>query len=190
MPATLPWPKIPKQPPKKRCSTPSRSTYCAARNRTSACAAVSRTLVTSPRTRRRAPRARAGARRAHGRRPSDGRAPAGRARASETSRGSGRGSGSRSGRRRGLVEDENAGAEEHGARDRERLALAPRQRPYRLVRIADVDAHLEQVAADVPLRPASVEEAHERRALGRLRAEEEVAPDRHQRDQRQVLIDG
>ena len=33
MPATLPWPKIPKQPPKNRRRTPSRSTYCAARKR-------------------------------------------------------------------------------------------------------------------------------------------------------------
>src|SRR4051812_17737016 len=46
MPARLPWPKIPKQPAKKRCSTPSRSTYCAARKRTSACAAVCRTVPT------------------------------------------------------------------------------------------------------------------------------------------------
>src|SRR5919198_6631374 len=42
MPATLPWPKMPKQPAKKRCLTPSRSTCCAARKRTSACAVVSR----------------------------------------------------------------------------------------------------------------------------------------------------
>src|SRR5438477_5068201 len=42
MPATLPCPKIPKQPAKKRCRTPSRSTCCAARKRTSACAVVRR----------------------------------------------------------------------------------------------------------------------------------------------------
>ena len=40
---TLPCPKIPKQPPKNRRLTPSRSTCCAARKRTSACAAVRRT---------------------------------------------------------------------------------------------------------------------------------------------------
>src|SRR5262245_30354562 len=42
MPATLPWPKIPKQPAKNRCRSPSRSTYCCSRNRTSAWATVSR----------------------------------------------------------------------------------------------------------------------------------------------------
>src|SRR4051794_27909417 len=41
MPATLPCPKMPKQPPKKRARCPSRSTYCAARKRMRACAAVS-----------------------------------------------------------------------------------------------------------------------------------------------------
>src|SRR3954470_22249628 len=41
MPATLPCPKMPKQPPKKRPRCPSRSTCCAARKRTRACAAVS-----------------------------------------------------------------------------------------------------------------------------------------------------
>src|SRR5256885_5420437 len=42
---TLPWPKIPKQPPKKRLRTPSRSTYCAARKRINACAAVNLTVL-------------------------------------------------------------------------------------------------------------------------------------------------
>src|SRR5207244_3956715 len=36
---------MPKQPPKNRCSTPSRSTSCAARKRTRACAVVRRTLT-------------------------------------------------------------------------------------------------------------------------------------------------
>src|SRR3989440_184690 len=35
---------MPKQPPKNRCSTPSRSTNCSARKRTRACAVVRRTL--------------------------------------------------------------------------------------------------------------------------------------------------
>ena len=43
---TLPCPKIPKQPPKNRLLTPSRSTCCAARKRISACAAVRRTVPT------------------------------------------------------------------------------------------------------------------------------------------------
>src|SRR5262245_47144083 len=52
MPATLPWPKIPKHPPKKTCSTPSRSTTCCARKRTSACAAVRRTVPVAVTARR------------------------------------------------------------------------------------------------------------------------------------------
>src|SRR5437762_3144156 len=48
MPATLPWPKMPKQPPKNRWRTPSRSTCCAARKRTSACAAVSLIVAMPP----------------------------------------------------------------------------------------------------------------------------------------------
>src|SRR5436190_6111175 len=54
IPATLPCPKIPQQPTKKRCSTPSRSTYCNPRNRTSACAIVSR-VTRGPRVRALAP---------------------------------------------------------------------------------------------------------------------------------------
>src|SRR5215212_4576061 len=44
MPATLPWPKMPKQPAKSFCSSPSDSEYCAPRKFTSACATVSRTF--------------------------------------------------------------------------------------------------------------------------------------------------
>src|SRR3954471_12676933 len=43
-PATLPCPKIPKQPGISRCRTPSRSLYWWARNRTTACATVNRTV--------------------------------------------------------------------------------------------------------------------------------------------------
>src|SRR5215212_611632 len=44
MPATLPCPKIPKQPAKSLCSSPSDSEYWALRNLTSACATVRRTF--------------------------------------------------------------------------------------------------------------------------------------------------
>ena len=47
-PATLPCPKMPKQPANSRCSTPSRSLRWAARKRTSAWATVSRTVVIEP----------------------------------------------------------------------------------------------------------------------------------------------
>src|ERR1700754_881187 len=44
MPATLPWPKIPKQPAKNLLRSPSRSTYWLARKRTVAWETVSRTV--------------------------------------------------------------------------------------------------------------------------------------------------
>src|SRR4028119_341070 len=48
MPATLPCPKMPKQPAKKDVSAPSRSTYWFARKRTSAWAIVNRTVIWPP----------------------------------------------------------------------------------------------------------------------------------------------
>ncbi len=47
-PATLPWPKIPKQPAIRRCSVPSRSLYWLARKRMSACATVNLMHVPFP----------------------------------------------------------------------------------------------------------------------------------------------
>src|SRR6476620_3643798 len=44
MPATLPWPKMPKHPAKNLLRSPSRSTNWLARNRTVAWATVSRTV--------------------------------------------------------------------------------------------------------------------------------------------------
>src|SRR3954471_3196980 len=49
-------------------------------------------------------------------------------------------------RRRRLVEDQDARAEVDGARDRHRLALTAGKRPDGLVGVADVDAHLSQLA--------------------------------------------
>src|SRR4051812_7080034 len=43
-PATLPWPKMPRAPPKKCCSSPSRSTRWAARKRTTAWPTVRRVV--------------------------------------------------------------------------------------------------------------------------------------------------
>src|SRR5579862_2589713 len=47
MPATLPCPKIPRQPSNSRCSTPSRSEYWFLRNLTMACATVMRVVMES-----------------------------------------------------------------------------------------------------------------------------------------------
>ena len=54
-------------------------------------------------------------------------------------------------RRGGLVEDQHARTEVDRARDRDRLALPARERADCLVRIADVDSHLAQLAAHDPL---------------------------------------
>ena len=93
-------------------------------------------------------------------------------------------------RRGRLVEDQHAGAEIHGPRDRHRLTLATGQRPDGLVGVADVDAHLAQLAADNPFRRRGVEPLQRADPLARLGAEEEVPPDRHQRNHRQVLVHG
>src|SRR6266511_3176302 len=93
-------------------------------------------------------------------------------------------------RRGGLVEDEHPGAEVHRPGDRHRLPLAAGELPDRLVRVADVDAHREQLGTGRPPGRPDVEAAPRTPAPGRLAAEEEVAPDRHQRYQRQVLVHG
>ena len=93
-------------------------------------------------------------------------------------------------RRRRLVQDQDARTEVDGARNRHRLPLASGERPDRLIGIADVDPHLQHVLARLPLGEGDVESAQRPHALRRLRAEEEVAPDRHQRHDREVLVDG
>src|SRR3954454_1187309 len=90
----------------------------------------------------------------------------------------------------GLVEDQHLRAEVDGARDRHRRALAARQRADRLVGIADVDAHLLELGDHRLLRLAHVDAPERPAPLRRLRAEEEVAPDRHQRHRREILEDG
>src|SRR5947199_4564910 len=91
-------------------------------------------------------------------------------------------------RRRRLVENQDAGPEVDGARDRDRLALTAGQRPDGLVGIANVDAHLAQLAAHHSLRRSRVEPLHRADALPRLCSEEEIPPDRHQRNHCEVLV--
>ena len=93
-------------------------------------------------------------------------------------------------RRGRLVEDQHAGAEVHGTRDRDRLPLTAGERADGLVGIANVDPHLVQLPAHDLLRGRAVEELQRPDPLARLRAEEEVPPDRHQRHHRKVLVDG
>jgi hypothetical protein len=93
-------------------------------------------------------------------------------------------------RRRRLVEDQHLRAEVDGARDRDRLPLAARERADRLVGIPDVDAHLAELLDHRLLRELHVHALQRPLPLRRLGAEEEVPPDRHQRDRREVLEDG
>src|SRR6266852_741883 len=67
---------------------------------------------------------------------------------------------------------------------------AARQRPDRLVGIADVDSHLVQLRLHGALRGRGVEPVQRADARPWLRAEEEVPPDRHQRHHREILVDG
>src|ERR1700737_1301790 len=92
-------------------------------------------------------------------------------------------------RRGRLVEDQDLGPEVNRSRDRDRLALATGKRAHRLVGVAPVDAHLAQLFVHHLLREPHVEAAGGTEATGRLGAEEEVAPDRHQRHRGEVLED-
>src|SRR5919107_925938 len=90
----------------------------------------------------------------------------------------------------GLVEDQHLGTEVERSRDRHRLALTAGQRPDRLVGVAHVDAHHLELLAHHPLRSGDVDAADRPGADRRLRAQEEVPPDRHQRDGGEVLEHG
>src|SRR5690606_18534542 len=93
-------------------------------------------------------------------------------------------------RRCRLVEDQNAGAEIDGAGDRHRLPLAARKRAHRLIRLAQMDAHPAHLLHRDGVGRLEVEEAERTDALFRLPTHPEIARDRHQRNHRQVLIDG
>src|SRR6266511_6235008 len=74
-------------------------------------------------------------------------------------------------RRGGLVEDEHTRAEVDGSRDCHGLAFPTRERTDRLVGVADVDPHLEQVVPHFSLGEAAVEAANRRRSRGRFGTE-------------------
>src|SRR3954469_21302399 len=80
-------------------------------------------------------------------------------------------------RRRRLVEDQHARSEVDRPCDRDRLALTPGHRAHRLVRVANVDSHLAQLAAYDALGFSGVEPLQRPVTLPRLGAEEEVPPD-------------
>ena len=90
-----------------------------------------------------------------------------------------------------LVENQHARAEMDCARDRQALLLAAGHGADRLMRVAHVDAHFGELVArgrGAGFEVHHVEEAEQ--LLLRLAAHEEIARDRQQRHQRQILIDG
>ncbi len=89
-----------------------------------------------------------------------------------------------------LVEYEDLRPEIDGAGDGHALPLAAGEGADGLVDVAQVDAHAQQLGAGGPAHELHVEAAQGAAALRRLGAEEEVAPDGHQRDDGEVLVDG
>ena len=93
-------------------------------------------------------------------------------------------------RRGRLVEDQHLGAEMDGPGDRDRLALAARQRADRLARVAHVDADVGHAPRGRWRRHCALSRREKgTRLLDRLAAEEEVPRDAHQRDHAEVLED-
>ena len=91
-------------------------------------------------------------------------------------------------RRGRFVEDQHPGAEIHRARDCYGLAFATRKRPHRLIRPAQIDAHLAPFAYGDLIGQIMVEELERPPPRQGLVAHEKVAADRHQRDHRKILI--
>src|SRR5215207_7904185 len=88
-----------------------------------------------------------------------------------------------------LVEYQHLGAEINGASDRDRLALAARERSHRLRGVAELDTDVFQLLAGDPVGCRHIEPLERPLALRRLAPQEEVAGDVHQRDHRQILVD-
>ena len=93
-------------------------------------------------------------------------------------------------RRGRLVEDQHPGAEVDRPGDRHALPLAAGERADRLVDVLDDDAHLAQLLVGDPLHVLDLEAASGHACRRHLGAEEEVAPDLHERHDGEVLVDG
>lgn len=91
-------------------------------------------------------------------------------------------------RGRRLVEDDHPRPEVDGPGDRDALALAAREARDRPVEIGDDDPHLAQFILTDALHPGDAQGAQ--RPLAEFVAEEEVPPHRHERREREVLVDG
>ena len=89
-------------------------------------------------------------------------------------------------RGRRLVEDDDLGAEVDGSGDGETLLLPAREATNGTVEVGHRDAHLRQFLVADGLHALDVERSE--RALRQLVAEEEVAPHRLQRREREILV--
>jgi hypothetical protein len=93
-------------------------------------------------------------------------------------------------RRGGLVEDQHLGAEVDRAGDGHRLALAAGQRSDRLVGVADVDAHLRHLLAGRRLAKSMSYRRSGPHPFVGSEPRKKFRQIGHQRDHRQVLVDG
>ena len=91
-------------------------------------------------------------------------------------------------RRRRLIEDQDPRPEVFRPGDGQRLALAARQRSDELPRIADLDPDLEHLVGRDFAGTGHVELLERPEPRRGLRADEEVAADRHKRQHGQVLV--
>jgi hypothetical protein len=92
-------------------------------------------------------------------------------------------------RRCRLIEDQHLGAEMHRARDRDRLALAARQRADRLVGAAQIDAHPAISSIVTRLAKSWSKKLDMPDLLVGSLPMKKFRADRHQRDHGQVLVD-
>ena len=75
----------------------------------------------------------------------------------------------------------------HSASDRDRLALTTGKRPNGLLRVADINAHVEQFGLTNRFSLLGIEATEGPRPLGGFIAQEEVPPDGHQGNRCQIL---
>src|SRR6476661_8751805 len=92
--------------------------------------------------------------------------------------------------RGGFVQDQDLGPEVDGAGDRDALAFTAGELADGLFDVAEVDAHVGKFLLGDVLHLLDVHALERTKSAGQFRAEEEVPPDGHQRDDGEVLVDG
>src|SRR5690606_21233846 len=88
----------------------------------------------------------------------------------------------------GLIEDQDLGPEIHRAGDGYALAFTAGQLTDRLLDVTQINAHVGEFLLGDVLHFLHIKLLERPNPGGQFRAEEEVAPDRHQRNDRQVLV--